>query len=163
MNIPPLLLRDPEFLILRDKLGYAALHALVATGTAMQSRKTTRLKIPSKRHLGMTCDTPDVDPDALWDALIPQWLVPVGNDEFEFPLFAEHNTQLLTNWANGARAREKATQRQLNSNATETNSSQPNSTQSNVIQINSTQLNSDATSMPPLSQGSAKAEPPCAW
>ncbi len=118
MNIPPLLLRDPEFLILRDKLGYSALHALVAIGTAMQSRKTTRLKIPSKRHLKMTCDLPDADPEALWDALVPQWLIAVGNDEYEFPLFAEHNTQLLSNWANGARLREKATQRQLNPYAT---------------------------------------------
>lgn len=163
MNVPPLLLRDPEFLILRDKLGYASLHALVAIGTAMQSRKTTRLKIPSKRHLGMTCDTPDVDPDTLWDALIPQWLTPIGNDEFEFPLFAEHNTQLLTNWSNGARAKEKATQRQLNSNATEPNSSQHNPTQSNPNQLNSTQFNSDATSMPRQCQGSASSTGSYRW
>jgi hypothetical protein len=121
MNVPPMVFRDAEFLLLREKIGPCALHALTALGTTLQSRKATRLKIQSPKALAMTCDLlGDIDPDLLWSALVGVWLINPNQDGYEFPFFVDNNSQLLSLWANGEKRRKAG---------------------SNLIELNQTQSN----------------------
>lgn len=148
MNVPPILIRDHEFLELREKIGPIAMHALVALGTTLQSKKTTRIRLAGPRHLALACDVSgDVDPQALWDAMLGTWIFPCGKDEYDFPLFEENNLQLISNWENGRKKKEKAMQAKV---------TEPNSEEDKSKEENSTQLNSDANSVA-LSNASGSA------
>lgn len=140
MNIPPSFLRSPEFLLLKDRLGDSALHAVFALGCAFQMRRSTQLAIPSKRHLAIYCDTPEVSADDLWDALVPDWLRDLGNGVYEMPFFSENNTQLIAAWENGNR-RKAGRER----NSSERNGTEPNGIEHKGIELNRTELDAMAS------------------
>lgn len=147
MNVPPILFRDPDFIVLRESVGIGAMHALTALGTMMQSKKSTTIKITSPKQLLIICDlNGEVDAEVLWQAIIGTWLIYQGNNEYSMPLFSENNGTMLSNWNNGRKLKEEALERKASQlNETQANSNQSNSIQNKPNQINSSQLNSVAS------------------
>lgn len=102
MNIPQYLVRDADFMALREALGVSAMHAIVAIGTTIQGKRSNRLKIANPAALARICDLAgEVDAQLLWDSLIGSYLVPIGEGEYSMPIWDEWNRQTIAAWKNG--------------------------------------------------------------
>lgn len=107
MMLPAYIVRDADFMELREKIGPCAMLAIVSIGTTIQSRRENSIKLLSPQQLLRACDlVGDIDPDRLWSAMVGTWLMPLGNDCYSMPVWEEWNKQLRSAWANGEKKKE---------------------------------------------------------
>lgn len=148
MNIPQYLVRDADFMALREALGVSAMHALVAIGTTIQGKRSNRLKIANPAALARICDLAgEVDSQLLWDSLIGSYLVSIGEGEYSMPIWDEWNRQLIAAWDNGAKRKGN----RIEANGTEPNGMKENLTEGNRIELDAkSDAYSDARGNAPL-------------
>jgi hypothetical protein len=140
MNISPAFSKSPQFVKLERALGVVAMRHIVMLGLHCQQNKSEIIEFADIEDFEIMLDIREGGGDVL-SALEGLGMIKrIDDTTFTCQFFVEQNKQLLVNWENGRKWKEKKEK--------EKRTTQSNSTQLNSIQLNSTNCLGSAMAVP---------------
>jgi hypothetical protein len=140
MNISPAFSKSPQFVKLERALGVVAMRHIVMLGLHCQQNKSEIIEFSDIEDFEIMLDIREGGGDVL-SALEGLGMIKrIDDTTFTCQFFVEQNKQLLVNWENGRKWKEKKEK--------EKRTTQSNSTQLNSIQLNSTNCLGSAMAVP---------------
>ena len=140
MNISPAFSKSPQFVKLERALGVVAMRHIVMLGLHCQQNKSEIIEFSDIEDFEIMLDIREGGGDVL-SALEGLGMIKrIDDTTFTCQFFVEQNKQLLVNWENGRKWKEKKEK--------EKRTTQLNSTQLNSIQLNSTNCLGSAMAVP---------------
>ena len=140
MNISPAFSKSPQFVKLERALGVVAMRHIVMLGLHCQQNKSEIIEFSDIEDFEIMLDIREGGGDVL-SALEGLGMIKrIDDTTFTCQFFVEQNKQLLVNWENGRKWKEKKEK--------EKGTTQSNPTQLNSIQLNSTNCLGSAMAVP---------------